>query len=346
MSNIKEVFRTGEIIAEGVKKGLEKGMEEIKEKGAKYLKNAAIITLITVIPSIVLFSLGISNMNNWWIFAAAIWRGIFTVALLLFLAPAGITFEFIRKGGGAIERYFKIIVAITVIELCFAFVLMMLITFAIKIDSQMIPPLILGLYIVGILAAMAFNPKHVALVVIPLLLILVTTILLSGNKIEVKLPEISEPPKPPGISSQPEPEPSPSPGDHSALRQPLPPPAPIIPLHDIAVIISNSLDDSELIASALREKGKDAVSATSFTPNLARYIIKGEKSVKFALDRTFGESGIVEARVSFDIQIIDAQSGTVIKKIHVIKSYGGLSRESAERTTTKSALDSVNEKLS
>lgn len=255
MPDLKEAFRTADLLTAGLKKGA----TELKNKIESRLKKAAVITLAMAIPSIIMFSVGINEMDNWWIFAAAIWRGFFTIVLMVYLALEGTTLTFLMKGKGAIERYFGFIVSVTVLELCFAFALMMIVAFAEDINTQLVPPLILGLYILGILATLAFSPKHIAWTILILVGILVGAIFFPKFP-SIKFPEVPKPAQViqplnsnPGIT------------DWKPTRMPSPAkklPARNYPTgnYKVAVMIIGSSDETNLFSQSLNNIG---ISATN-----------------------------------------------------------------------------------
>src|SRR3989344_634900 len=330
-----------------------------KKATKKYLLLLFSGIALAFVPFLIMSWVGVETGSRWLIMMGGIWRVIIGVGVSIIFAFIAIPILLVTKGREGPAIYMRAVLGAVLVALSTSLILMIT---PLTSNTQNIPIFIMCLIIGGIIITVNFNVKPIAWLVGIVFFLTFLSFFLpnkfseAGRAIHefdqgsLDLPRFSEL-EPKVRNTLPKREHGNEP--HLESQKAMPPQteksetlAPIAPSHDIAVIISNSPGDSELIASALREKGKDAVSATSLTPNLARYIIKGRKLVKFVTDRTFGSSDIIEARVSFDIQMIDAQSGTVIKNFHVIKNYSGLSRESAERTTTKSALDSVNENLS
>lgn len=342
MSDMKEFFRTTDIVAEGLKKGVKKGAEKGKKWGTIYVACLIAGILLMFIPFIIMTWIGIDTESQGLKMAGGIWRAVIGIGVAIIFSLIAIPVMYFLKGKQGIEIYGKTILTGVLVALCTSLLLMVV---PLKSNPQSILPFIMCLIILGIIITATANIKMIVWTVVPIFAITLISFFvpnISDIGTKTSLPPIPIPkPVPPPVKPVPVPT---EPGGLGTLTPITPGPRPEIAYaHEIAVMISNSPGDSELIAAALREKGKDAVSATSFSANLARYIIKGVKSVKFGHDRTFGDSDIIEAQVTFNIQVIDTQNGKVINTFQVMKKYSGLSRESAERTTTESAIESVNE---
>lgn len=368
--SIKEAFRTADLFAEG----LGKGVDKLKDKIESRLKKAAAITLLMAIPSIILFSVGINKMDTWWIFGAAIWRAIFTIILLGYLSLEGVTFAFLMKGKGAIERYFKFIISITIMELCFAFTLMMIVAFTEDIDTQLIPPLILGLYILGALATLAFSPKHIAWTILILMLILAGAIFFPQLP-KINFAETLKPPArtyapppvipPSGRSGydyrqvpgqqdyaqkekgeiKPETEKTPAATNHSFPEEnqsESQTPVRIEPAHDIAFAIANCTTENEWLAGGFRQMAKkDAIAASGQSNVSAKYLVRGYKEVHYGTDPDFKSQYSVLATVTFHVSIIEAKTGSEIKSFPVSKNNTNVTKETAERKATAMALADI-----
>ena len=344
----------------------QKGLETadlLFQHGKKATKKYLILLFsgitLAFVPFLIMSWVGVETGSRWLIMMGGIWRVIIGIGVAIIFSIIAIPILLLTKGKEGPAIYVRTVLGAVLVALSTSLILMIT---PLTSNAHNIPIFIMCLIIGGLILTVKFSIKPIAWLVGIVFFFTFLSFFLpnkfgeAGRAIKEFDQESLELPKISDFKSKVRgPLPKRGYGNESYLesQKAIPPQtekseaiAPITPIHDIAVIISGYPSDSEQIASFLRLKGKDAISATSFTPNLARYIIRGSKLVKFVTDRVFRSSDIIEAHVSFDIQMIDAQSGSVIKNFHIIKNYSGLSRESAERTTTKSALDLVNEKLS
>jgi len=340
-----------------------------KKQIKKYLVILFFGIVLACVPFLLFTVVGVGNNSNWTILLGGLWKAIFGFVVAIIFSLIAIPALYLFKGKQGIDVYLRTILGATLVGLCTSLLLMII---PVQSNPENIPIFIICLVVLGIIATLNFNIRLIGIFVgIVFFLTLLSFFL--PNKFQEARSAISDfdesrsyvRPQLKKYSSKPEGEKVPlsatqsqqSYRDYSqpkentntskSSNQSL-----VIaarPSYEIAVMIAGHPSDSETIASALRSRGKKAISASKIPGNPsshAKYMISGEKSIQFGIDKTFGRSDVIEAQVTLDITMTETRTGSIIRKFQVFKKISGLSKESAGEKATTMALSEVNEKIS